>query len=655
MDNPKTTYTKEQLKILRLLAAEYPSIALASATLVNLNALSNLPKGTEHFMSDLHGEAEAFEHILNNCSGVIREKVDTIFYRTMSEESRRTLCTLIYYPTEKMEELRASGIVGPEWYRITLYRLVDLSRSVASKYTRAKVRDALPTDYQYIIDELLHTSGEEHDKQEYYRNIIDTVIEVGQAEAFIVALCNLVKRMAVDRLHVVGDIYDRGNHADRILDMLREHHHVDIQWGNHDIVWMGAAAGSPACVATVLNSALQYNTLSIVENTYGISLRDLIGFAQETYRDSTWFMPRNPDDAYYVKNSMDNLAKAHKAIAIILFKLEGQLIRRHPEFGMEDRLVLDKIDYESNTVTLNGETYPLNDGHFPTIDPADPYALTDAEQSLIDSLTHAFRHSKALRKHIEFLYADGALYKVCNGNLLFHGCVPMNPDGTFEEVTSFDGVTRKGRAYMDFCDKTARSAFYERGQDALDFMYYLWCGRQSPLFGRAKMTTFERYFVADRKTWTEQKNPYYDLVESYETASFILREFGLDEKTGHIINGHVPVRAKIGEHPVQARGRYIRIDGGFCRAYHDRTGIAGYTLIYTSKGLRLVSHSPFEGKKAAVRENRDILAADDVIFEMMPHRMLVRDTDYGKRIIERMADLRALLDAYREGVVSPES
>ena len=555
MDNPKTTYTKEQLKILRLLATEYPSIALASATLVNLKALSNLPKGTEHFMSDLHGEAEAFEHILNNCSGVIREKVDTLFYRTMSDESRRTLCTLIYYPTEKMEELRQQGVISPDWYRITLYRLVDLSRAVASKYTRAKVRDALPADYQYIIDELLHTSGEEHDKQEYYRNIMDTVIEVGRAEDFIVALCNLIKRMAVDRLHVVGDIYDRGNHADRILDMLREHHHVDIQWGNHDIVWMGAAAGSPACVATVLNSALQYNTLSIVEKTYGISLRDLIGFAQETYRDSTWFMPRNPDDAYYVKNSMDNLAKAHKAIAIILFKLEGQLIRRHPEFGMEDRLVLEQIDYENNTVTLGGEVYPLNDGHFPTIDPADPYALTPAEQSLIDSLTHSFRHSKALRRHVEFLYNDGSLYKVCNGNLLFHGCVPMNPDGSFEEVTSFDGVTRKGRRYMDFCDKTARAAFYEGGQDALDFMYYLWCGRQSPLFGRERMTTFERYFVSDRKAWGEQKNPYYGLVEDYDTAVFILHEFGLDEQTGHIINGHVPVRAAIGEHPVRARGR----------------------------------------------------------------------------------------------------
>ena len=655
MNQMKPAYTKEQIKILRLLAAEYPSIAVASATLVSLNALSNLPKGTEHFMSDLHGEAEAFEHILNNCSGVIREKVDMIFYRSMSEDERRTLCTLIYYPTEKLEELRASGVVTPDWYRVTLYRLVELSRSVASKYTRAKVRDALPPDHQYIIDELLHTSGEEHDKQAYYQHIISTVIEVGQAEAFVVALCNLVKRMAVDRLHVVGDIYDRGNHADRILDMLCAHHDVDIQWGNHDIVWMGAAAGSEACVATVLNSALQYNTLSIVENTYGISLRDLIGFAQETYRDSTWFMPRHPDDAYYVKNSMDNLAKAHKAIAIILFKLEGQLIRRHPEYGMDDRLVLNAIDYRSRTVTLGGVTYPLNDGHFPTIDPADPYALTDAESSLIKSLARAFRHSAGLRRHIEFLYNDGSLYKICNGNLLFHGCIPMTADGEFENVTSFDGVTRSGRAYMDFCDKTARSAFYERGQDALDFMYYLWCGRQSPLFGRERMTTFERYFVADHAAWTEPKNPYYALVEKSETASHILREFGLDDRTGHIINGHVPVRASIGEPPVKAQGRYIRIDGGFCRAYHDRTGIAGYTLIYSSRGLRLVSHSPFEGKVAAVRKNRDILATDDVVFERMPQRVLVRDTDYGKRIAERMEDLRALLAAYREGVVSPES
>lgn len=650
----KKTYTPEQMKILRLLANEYPSIPLASATLVNLNALVNLPKGTEHFMSDLHGESEAFEHILNNCSGVIREKVDTVLYCAMSEPERRAFCTLIYYPAEKLEELRGAGVLTDDWYRVTLYRLVDLARSVASKYTRAKVRAALPEDFRYIIDELLHTSGEEHDKTAYYRNIIDTVIDVGQAEAFIAALCRLIKRMAVDRLHVVGDIYDRGAHPDRILDLLRAHDHVDIQWGNHDIVWMGAAAGSAVCVAAVLNSALQYNTLSVVENTYGISLRDLIGFAQETYKGSTWFMPRTPDDAYYVKNRMDTLSQAHKAIAIILFKLEGQMIRRHPEYGMNDRLLLSHIDYAADTVEIGGRVYPLNDGHFPTVDPADPFRLSDGEDSLMASLTHAFRHSAALRRDIEFLYNSGSLYKVCNGNLLFHGCIPMNADGSFEAVRTHDGQTLSGRAYMDFCDKTARAAFYEGGQDALDFMYYLWCGRQSPLFGRERMTTFERYFVSDRDTWTEGKNAYYDLVETYPTACAILREFGLNPANAHIINGHVPVRAVKGERPVKANGRYIRIDGGFCKAYHDTTGIAGYTLIYSSRGLRLVSHSPFEGKEAAVRENRDILAADDVVFEMLPHRLLVRDTDAGKRFLERMNDLRALLDAYREGVVKPE-
>lgn len=654
----KKTYTPEQLKILRLLAKEYPSIPLASATLVNLTALCALPKGTEHFMSDLHGESEAFEHILNNCSGVIREKVDTVFYRTMSEKERRALCTLIYYPVEKIEEIRAEGADSADWYRVTLYRLVELSRSVASKYTRDKVRQALPQDFRYIIDELLHTSGEEHDKQTYYEQIIDTVIDVGQGGAFIEALCALIKRMAVDCLHVVGDIYDRGPHADRILDMLIGHHKVDIQWGNHDIVWMGAAAGSPACVATVLNSALQYNTLAIIENTYGISLRDLIGFAQETYRGSTWFMPRTEDDAYYVKNRMQTLSMAHKAIAIIMFKLEGQLIRRHPEYGMDDRLLLDHVDYAAQTVTIDGKTYPLNDGHFPTIDPADPYRLSDGEESLMASLTYAFRHSQPLRRHIDFLYNNGSLYKTFNGNLLFHGCVPMvtTPDGkgALDEVGTKDGQRLSGRSWLDYCDHAAREAYYGGGQDALDFMYYLWCGRRSPLFGRSKMTTFERYFVADKDAWTEDKNPYYDLVEQYETAVSILREFGLDPDSAHIINGHVPVRAAKGEHPIKARGRYIRIDGGFCRAYHDTTGIAGYTLIYSSKGLRLVSHSPFEGKQAAIRENRDILAADDVIFEMMPKRMLVRDTDAGRAFMDRMNDLHALLDAYREGVVSPD-
>ena len=648
------TCSPERLKYLALLAEGYPTVQSLCSEIVHLEAILALPKGTEHFMSDIHGEYEAFCHILNNCSGVIREKVNMLFSGTRTGREISQLCTLIYYPAEKLEEVRQTGEATDEWYRVTLYRLVDLARSVASKYSRAKVREALPEDFQYIIDELLHTSGEEHDKQAYYQNIIGTVIEVGMAGAFIEALCRLIKRMAVDRLHVVGDIYDRGARPDRILDMLMEHHRVDIQWGNHDIVWMGAAAGSAVCVATVLNSALQYNTLAIVENTYGISLRDLIGFAQETYKGCTWFMPRSEDDAYYVKNRMDTLSKAHKAIAIIMFKLEGQLIRRHPEYGMDDRLLLEHIDYTAYTVTIDGQVYPLNDAHFPTVDPADPYRLSDGEASLMASLVGAFRRSPALRRHIEFLYTCGSLYRVCNGNLLFHGCIPLCADGSFDTVRTFDGQSLAGRAYMDFCDRTARAAFYDGGQNELDFMYYLWCGRQSPLFGRSRMTTFERYFVSDCSAWEEVKNPYYDLVVEYPAAAAILREFGLNERSAHIINGHVPVRAAKGEHPVRADGRYIRIDGGFCRAYHDRTGIAGYTLIYSSRGLRLVSHSPFGGKDAAIRENRDILASSDVVFEMMPHRMLVRDTDEGAALLDRMSDLRALLDAYREGVVSPD-
>jgi fructose-1,6-bisphosphatase-3 len=450
---------------------------------------------------------------------------------------------------------------------------------------------------------------------------------------------------------VVGDIYDRGPHADKVINLLMQHHHVDIQWGNHDIVWMGAAAGSHACIASVLNTALQYNTLSLIENTYGISLRDLIGYAQETYAASTWFMPRNPEDKYYIKNNMETLSRAHKAIAIIMFKLEGQLIRRHPEFDMDDRLLLHHIDYERKTVTIDGVAYPLNDDHFPTVDPADPYALSPAEQSLMESLARAFRHSALLQKHIRFLYSAGSLYKIYNANLLFHGCIPMNADGSFEEVLCMDGQRRAGRQYMDWCDRMARAAYHSADPDALDLMYYLWCGKHSPLFGRSKMTTFERYFVADQKTWKEEKNPYYALIEDYAAACRVLTEFELDQSQSHIINGHVPVRASAGESPIRAAGRYIRIDGGFCRAYHTTTGIAGYTLIYSSRGLRLVSHTAFEGKNAAIKENKDILASTDVVFEMMTRRHLVADTDAGKEMIARMNDLRALLNVYKEGVL----
>lgn len=649
----KTAHTPEQIKMLKLLANEYPSIQTAGAAVVNLNAILNLPKGTEHFLSDLHGEAEAFKHILNNCSGVIREKVDNLFYRFVSESERRELCTLIYYPAEKIEELRAKGEDTPEWYDLTLYRLVDLARSVASKYTRSKVRDALPFEYRNIIDELLHTSGEEHNKQEYYRNIISTIIEIGQAPAFVEALCSLIKRMAVDRLHVVGDIFDRGQRADKILDMLIAHHNVDVQWGNHDIVWMGAAAGSPACIASVLNLAVQYNTLSLVENSYGISLRDLIGFAQETYGDCTGFMPRSAEDKDYIKNNMSSLSKAHKAIAIILFKLEGQLIMRHPEYEMDGRLLLDKIDRDKKTVTIDGVEYSLDDCDFPTIDINNPYALSPEEEGLMASLARAFKHSATLQAHVKFLYAKGSLYKIYNQNLLFHGCVPMTADGKFQAVKLYDGRVVSGKKYMDVCDRIARLAYYDGDENSLDFMYYLWCGKYSPLFGREKMTTFERCFISDRTAWTEKKNPYYSFIDNYDAICNILHEFGLDERESHVINGHVPVKAGAGENPVKARGRYILIDGGFCKAYHTTTGIAGYTLIYSSRGLRLVSHGAFEGKAAAIKENKDILATTDVVFEMMNRRMMVADTDEGKELIERKSDLKALLDAYRTGMVKP--
>ena len=645
----KTSYSPEQLKILSLLSHEYPTIQAVSAAIINDNATVNLPKGTEHFLSDLHGEAEAFNHIMNNCSGVIREKVDGLFHQTMSEAERSNFCTLIYYPTEKLEELRDKAVINEDWYSVTLYRLVDLARSVASKYTRAKVREALPKDFRYIIDELLHTSGEEHNRQEYYRHIISTIIDIGQGAAFVEALCGLIKRMAVDCLHVVGDIYDRGPRADKILDMLMAHHNVDIQWGNHDIVWMGAAAGSPACVAAVLNSAIQYNTLSVIENTYGISLRDLIGYAQETYKGCTWFMPRNPDDKYYIKNNMDNLSKAHKAIAIILFKLEGQLIARHPEYEMDDRMLLHKINHKKHTVEIDGKEYPLNDYHFPTINEKDPYALAPGERSLMDSLVAAFKQSRVLKKHIRFMYSVGGIYKIYNQNLLYHGCVPMTEDGAFATVSLFGKESLYGKAYLDACDKRARSAYYNGDADSLDFMYYLWCGKKSPLFGKDRITTFERYFVADKKTWAEERDPYYCFVNDFDAVCRILEEFGLDRNTSHLINGHIPVVS--GENPIKANGRYILIDGGFCKAYHKKTGIAGYTLIYSSRGLRLVSHGQFEGKIAAIKENKDILATKDVVFEMMPTRKLVSDTDEGKEIIGRMEDLKMLLNAYLEGSI----
>ena len=643
-------------KYYQLLAQQYPTIQSVCTEIINLNAILNLPKGTEHFMSDLHGEDEAFLHILNNCSGVVREKVDMAFGHTMPEKERAWFATLIYYPAEKIEEVKRDTENMEDWYNITLYRLVEVCKIVASKYTRSKVRKALPAEFEYIIDELLHTNYDEGNKQSYYQHIISTIIEVHRADEFIVALATLIKRLAVDRLHIVGDIYDRGPGADHILDLLMGHHGVDIQWGNHDILWMGAAAGSEVCIATVLNLALQYNTLDIVENGYGISLRDMITFAQETYKDCTWFMPRNPDEKEYLKSSMDTLSKVHKAVAIIQFKLEGQVIAAHPEYGMDDRRLLHRIDFAARTVNIGGEDFPLNDCHFPTVDPAHPYDLTLAERELTAALRKAFRESRRLQQHVRFLYSNGGMYRIFNGNLLYHGCIPMEADGRFSVFTD-GGEAYSGRAYMDFADSAARKAYYLSGRDPdkaryLDFMWYLWCGRRSPLYGREKISTFERYFVADQTLWKEEKNAYYRHANSPAACARILEEFGLDPKNSHIVNGHVPVRTKAGESPIKAQGRLMVIDGGFCKAYHDTTGIAGYTLIYNSYGLKLVSHESFGGIEGAIRDNSDILSTANV-FEVSKSRRLVRDTDTGVRLEESIADLKQLLRAYRLGVICP--
>lgn len=625
------------IKYLELLSRKYPTIQSACTEIINLNAILNLPKGTEHFLSDIHGEDEAFCHILNNASGVIREKVDRLFEKTLSTKERTALCTLIYYPEQKLEELEKDD----EWYKITLYRLIEICRLCASKYTRSKVRKALPKDFEYIIDELLHTSSDDRNKQGYYEHIVSTIIDVGRADAFIIALAAVIKRLVVDRLHVVGDVYDRGPHADVILDKLMTHHAVDIQWGNHDALWMGAAAGSAACIACVLNISTRYSNIDFVETAYGINLRPLALFAQETYTDDT-----------------DLLDHMHKAIALIQFKLEGQAIMRHPEYDMQDRLLLDKIDFSDMTVQVEGKKYALNDHDFPTLDPEHPYDLTPEEADVVAQLVYSFTQSEKLQRHAKFLFSQGSLYLIFNGNLLFHGCIPMTEAGDFYEL-DLDGKKRSGKALMDYADALARQGYYAKEGTAArqygrDFLWYLWCGKRSPLFGRAKIATFERMFIDDKEAWQEEKDPYYRYIEDPAVCDRILAEFGLTGQYSHIVNGHVPVRAREGELPVRGGGKVIVIDGGFCRAYQKETGIAGYTMFYNSYGIRLVSHEPFAGRSDAVRSNKDILSTH-VVFDTAQSRITVGETDIGKRLRSDIDDISALLDAYRDGTVKEKS
>lgn len=658
MDN-KQVFTPEQLHYLRLLSRQYPTVQAAGTEIIRLKALLNLPKATEHFMSDIHGEHEAFLHILNSGSGEVKEKLEELFGNTMTQRDRNDLATLIYYPSSKLELAADETEDLEEWYRLTIHRLVDLCRFVSTKHTRRKVRSYMDPDYEQILDELIHLAEEGGSRKDQYENIISTIIQIGQAADVIKAICALIKSLVVDRLHIVGDIFDRGPRADIVMDSLMAANNVDIQWGNHDVLWMGAASGSRTLVATVLSNSIRYNNLDVIETGYGISLRPLSIFANEVYKgiDTQQFQVKltgSDADQYTEKDKLLS-ARMYKAITIILFKLEGQKILRHPEFGMEDRLLLDKIDYEKKTVNVNGKTYDLLDWDFPTVDPADPYRLTEEESHVIDQLTDSFRNSEKLQKHIRFLYSKGSLYKVYNGNLLFHGCIPMDAEGNLLRFT-IGGKERSGREFLDYAEKTARKAYYDRRgseerQFGMDFLWWLWAGRNSPIFGRDRMTTFERRFIADESTWAEPKNAYYTYCQDPAVCVMLLKEFGLEGPHCHIINGHVPVRTKKGESPIKGGGKLIVIDGGFSKAYQPTSGIAGYTLIYNSRHYRIVSHQPFAGRWNAIHKNDDIRNESEV-FEIMETRMRMSQTDEGVELQTRVDDLMMLLEAYRTGAVT---
>ena len=629
--------TGDRMKFLRLLSEKYPTRQQVCTEIINLQAILNLPKGTEHFMSDLHGEYEAFFHILNNSAGVIREKVDMAFEEVLTARERSSLCTLIYYPQEKLRRIHEEGRNTEEWYRFVLQKLIDLAKLLSSKYTRSKVRKAMPSEYSYILDELLHAQPDEDNNQMvYHSKIIDTLLRLEEGNDFIIALSSLIKRLAVDHLHIVGDIFDRGERPDAILNMLIDHHSLDIEWGNHDILWMGAACGSQACIAAVVRNCLSYNNISVLEQGYGISLRPLVLFAEKMYDEE------DPNKA------------AKKAISIILFKLEGQIIRRNPEYQMEDRLLLDKVDYENACIELDDKSYPLKEKRFPTVDRDDPYKLSQAEREIMDELEKLFLESEQLQRHVEFLYSHGSMYQVFNGNLLFHGCVPLDEDGALKAI-HLEGRIYQGRSYMDYADMAARRAFFSEDppQRYLDFMWYLWCGSNSPLAGRV-VKTFERTFIEDKSTWEEPKNPYYEYQSSEPVCRMMLREFGLYSENSHIINGHTPVHVNQGENPLKAHGRLIVIDGGFCKAYQKTTGIAGYTLIFNSHGMRLKSHQPFSGMEAALEENMDIDSESQQVVTF-PKRVMVADTDTGERLKEQIADLEDLLTAYREGWIAAKA
>lgn len=643
-------------RLMELLSQNFPTVSAASTEIINLEAILNLPKGTEHFIADIHGEHEAFDHIVRNASGNIRRKVNEIYGNTMRDEEIRRLCTLIYYPERKLEEIKETEEEMDDFYNVTLHRLVKVCRSVSSKYTRSKVRKTLPKEFAYIIEELLHEEHDDHNKQAYYSRIIETIISTGQADAFIVAISKVIQRLSIDWLHILGDVYDRGPGAHIIMDRLMTYERFDMQWGNHDALWIGAAAGNECCIANVLRISLRYGNMATLDDGYGINLVPLATFAMETYGDDecSRFLPKLPEDCDIDDKTRMLMARMHKAISIIQFKLESALIDKRPEWEMDERKLLHKMNIPNATIEIDGVTHPLLDNNFPTIDPADPYRLTPEEESLVAKLRHSFLVSDKLRRHVDLMLSHGCLYTIINSNLLFHASVPLNPDGTLKEV-DLEGAKYSGRELLHRVGMTMRAAFNEdtpanRKDFATDYFWYLWCGPCSPLFDKARMTTFERYFIADKETYKEEKGAYYTLRDDPKVCGMILDAFGVEGEHRHIINGHVPVKVGKGECPVRADGMLLVIDGGFAKSYHHTTGIAGYTLVYHSRGLQLVQHEPFSSTEEAISSAADILGTTQIV-ELANHRQRVRDTDKGNELQIQIDELTRLLYAYRHGIV----
>ncbi len=643
-------------QVLRVLARQYRSVAAASTEIINLQSIMNLPKGTEHFLTDIHGEYEQFNHVLKNGSGSVRKKIDEEFGNTISSRDKKSLATLIYYPEEKLEIVKKEEDNLEDWYKISLHRLVQIIKRVSSKYTRSKVRKALPKDFAYVIEELITEKEEIHDKEAYYNEIIHTIIRIGRAPQFIIALSQLIQRLVIDHLHIVGDIYDRGPGPHIIMDTLCAYHSVDVQWGNHDVVWMGAASGHMACIANVIRIAARYGNLDTIEDGYGINLVPLATFVMDVYEHTDCSL-------FGVKAAKNRNGKAldldirmHKAMAILQFKLEGQLIGRHPEFGMEERMLLDRIDYQRGTIRIGEKEYTMRDMDFPTIDPEAPFVLTLEEEEVMKGLQQAFMNCEKLQRHVRFLYSKGGLYKIYNGNLLYHGCMPMEEDGSFASV-EVCGKKYSGKALYDILEYYARRGYYARDEEergmGQDLMWYIWSGKGSPVFGKDKMATFERYFIEEKETHEERKNSYYALLEKEETVDHILEEFGLHDREAHIVNGHVPVEQIHGESPIKCSGRLLIIDGGFSKAYQEKTGIAGYTLVCNSRGMQLVAHEPFESSYAAIVNESDLFS-HYIDVETYIRRKMVADTDVGAEIKEQIYYLEELLEAYRDGAIREE-